>query len=323
MSNVVVGVLAPHSTLMNTHWQEVAENPGAHAFRDGLAEAAELLVAARPDVVLIAGSNHFRGFWLDLMPAFTIGVGDCTMSGESGTPSGPLEVDVELARHLLGAAIDRGFDLAFSAKLQVDHGITHAVQYLLTGVDAPVVPLVVNVFAPPLPTLPRVDALGAVLREAIATDGAAKRVAVIGSGGVSHRLPFPRWDAPQSDDDRFMVEAWTDGRQRWQEYDPRRREIIRAATPGVNADFDHRVLDLLQAGRLGDLGAWSGDRLEAEGGNGANELRTWLLAAAIAGHAPARTLAYAPMPEWLTGMAVAVIDAAVIEPPVREQQERA
>jgi 2,3-dihydroxyphenylpropionate 1,2-dioxygenase len=308
VSEVVLGVLASHSTLMNTHWQEVEGNAGAHAFRDGLAEAAQLLVRARPDVVVVAGSNHFRGFWLDLMPAFTIGVGQCTMSGESGTPSGRLDVDVDLARHLLRGSIDAEFDLAFSTKLQVDHGITHAVQYLMPDVDVPVVPLVVNVFAPPLPTLARTDALGAALRRAIAGDGAAKRVAVIGSGGVSHRLPFPRWEDPQTDDDRFMVEAWTDGRERWRDYDPRRREIIRAAPPGVNPEFDHQVLELLEAGRMHELGRWGDERIEAEGGNGANELRTWLLAASVAGHAPARTVAYAPMPEWLTGMAVAVIE---------------
>ena len=43
-------------------------------------------------------------------------------------------------------------------------------------------------------------------------------------------------------------------------------------------------------------------------GNGANELRNWIATAAACGWAPARTVAYAEMPEWLTGMAVAMID---------------
>ena len=43
-------------------------------------------------------------------------------------------------------------------------------------------------------------------------------------------------------------------------------------------------------------------------GNGANELRTWIVMAAACGWSPGRTLCYSPMPEWLTGMAVAVIE---------------
>jgi 2,3-dihydroxyphenylpropionate 1,2-dioxygenase len=76
----------------------------------------------------------------------------------------------------------------------------------------------------------------------------------------------------------------------------------------VSPSFDALVLDLLGEGRLADLTGWTQDRLEAEGGNGANEVRTWLMAAAACGHRPGRTLVYSPMPEWLTGMAVAVID---------------
>ena len=313
MSDIVLGVGASHSTLMNTHWHEVAGIDRAEQFRAGLAEANAAIVASEPDAVVIFGSNHFRGFWLDLMPAFTIGVGECTMSGESGTPEGPVEVDVALARHVLGSALAADFDLAFSTKLQVDHGISHAVQYLLDGIDVPIVPLVVNVFAPPLPSLARCDALGRVIGASIRADGAVKRVVVIGSGGLSHTLPFPAWDVPRTDDERFLVEAWTNGRENWRDYDPRRREIIRAAAPRTNAAFDEHVLDLVAAGRLAELGEWSDGALVDEGGNGAHELRAWILMAAVCGHAPGRTLVYSPMPEWLTGMGVALIDTPTTE----------
>src|SRR3546814_15715450 len=46
--------------------------------------------------------------------------------------------------------------------------------------------------------------------------------------------------------------------------------------------------------------------LEAAAGNGGNEIRAWLMLAAAMNDAPGRTLAYSDMPEWLTGMAVAV-----------------
>ena len=308
MSTVVLGVGASHSTLMNTNWSEVETVDRAIAFRDGLQRTSGIVERVRPDAVVIVGSNHFRGFWLDLLPAFTIGVGECHMSGESGTPEGPISTDRPLALHVCRSLFAADFDPAFSTRMQVDHGITHAVQYLLAGLDVPIVPIVVNVFAPPLPSLSRVERFGRVIREAIAGDGEDKRVVVIASGGLSHRLPFPDWAAPKTDDDRFLVSAWTDGRTNWRDYDPRRRQIIRAATPGVNTDFDAEVLDLLSRGRVAELAAWPVERLVAEGGNGANELRTWLVMAAACGHAPAETIVYSPMPEWLTGMAVAVIE---------------
>jgi 2,3-dihydroxyphenylpropionate 1,2-dioxygenase len=316
MSRIVLGVNASHSTLMNTHWHEVADNPRALAFRNGLDESRSLIAAAEPDVVVVVGSNHFRGFWLDLLPAFTVGVGDCTMSGESGTPSGPIAVDTDLARHIVSTLVEREFDPAFSASMQIDHGITHAVQYLLDGLSVPIIPIVVNVFAPPLPTLRRCEAFGRSLGIAIAADGANKRVVVIGSGGLSHALPFPKWDEPASDDDSFMVEAWTHGRTNWQSYDPRRRQIIRAAPPVLSDAFDSEMLQLCATGRLHELASWTSGELAERGGNGAQELRSWLITAAACGHATGRTLVHSPMPEWLTGMAISVIEPdAPVTPP--------
>ncbi|MDX6742397.1 hypothetical protein [Actinocorallia sp. A-T 12471] len=309
-AEIVLGVGASHSTLMNTHWEQTTHRAEAVRFRDGLAAARDLIAAARPDTVLLVGSNHFRGFWLDLIPAFTLGVGECVASGESGTPSGPQPVDIPLARHLTGSLVDAGFDPAFSARLQIDHGQTHAIQYLLDGVDAEIVPLVVNVFAPPLPTLARCLDLGAALRAAILSFPESRRVAVVASGGLSHRLPWPDWREPDGDDEEFMVRAWLNGRGDWASYDERRRSIVRAAPSVITPEFDHDFLALLAEGRAAEATAHTTEDLERIAGNGAQEIRAWLIMAAALGHAPARTLAYAPVPDWLTGMAVAVIDPA-------------
>ena len=81
-----------------------------------------------------------------------------------------------LATHL----VEAGTEVAISARLQIDHGQSHAIQYLLDGIDVPVVPLVVNVFAQPLPTLARCVQLG----EQLATAPGDQRVVVIASGGL-------------------------------------------------------------------------------------------------------------------------------------------
>ncbi len=308
MSRIVLGIGASHSTLMNTHWDQTVHADRAGRFRDGLGAARDLIAAAEPDVAVVIGSNHFRGFWLDLIPAFTIGVGEVSASGESGTPKGPQRVDPAAALRWAESIMDQGFDPAFSARLQIDHGQSHAVQYLLRDIDIPIVPIVVNMFAPPLPTLARCHDFGRALRHAIAGDAMQRRAVVIASGGLSHRLPWPDWRAPEGADEDFMVEAWLEGRENWSDYDARRRQIILGAEPAINADFDQQLLGWFETGTGSQLRDWSTADIERVAGNGAQEVRAWLAMVGALGDAPARTLAYEPMPEWLTGMGVTVID---------------
>lgn len=309
MPAIALGVGASHSTLMNTHWDKVVHTERAEAFRDSLFEVNRRLKELQPDVAVIVGSNHFRGFWLDLIPSFTLGVGEVIASGESGTPKGPQKVDPLFANKLATYLVEAGSEVAISARMQIDHGHSHAIQYLLAGLDIPVVPLVVNVFAQPLPTLERCAQLGRRLAEAIEAHADGRRVVVIASGGLSHQLPWPSdWADPQNDDEAFMVDAWLNGRGQWERYDQRRREIIVAAQPCLSEDFDQRFLADLEAGRLAEYLRLSTAELGQLAGNGGQEIRTWLVMAAALNFAPGSALCYSPMPEWLTGMATAVIE---------------
>jgi 2,3-dihydroxyphenylpropionate 1,2-dioxygenase len=309
MARIVLGAGASHSTLMNTHWDQVVHTDRAERFRDALSEAREAVVAARPDVAIIVGSNHFRGFWLDMIPAFTLGVGEVIGAGEAGTPKGPQPTSPTFAQALAGELVERGTEVAISARLQIDHGQTHAIQYLLAGLDVPVVPLVINVFAAPLPRIDRCVQLGRHLGAAVEAIPEDFRVVVIASGGLSHQLPWPAdWRDPQNPDEEFLVEAWLNGRGEWERYDKRRREIITAARPTIFEDFDEAFLADLEAGKLERYATYSSSDIEKVAGNGGQELRTWLTMAAALGFAPGRRLAYSAMPEWLTGMGVALID---------------
>lgn len=311
MSSVVLGVAASHSTLMNTHWDSVVHIDRATEFRDALGAARSRLAEARPDVVVIAGSNHFRGFWLDLIPSFTLGVGEVLAAGESGTPKGPQRTDPAFARALAAALVEAGTEVAISARLQIDHGQSHAIQYLLDGLDVPVVPLVVNVFATPLPTMRRCVELGSNIAKVVTQLPGDRRVAVIASGGLSHRLPWPAdWTDPHGDDESFLVEAWLNGRGEWERYDKRRREIIVAARPCISTDFDESFLADLERGDLHRYADLTTEQIGEAAGNGGQEIRTWMIMAAALGFGPGKKLAYAPMPEWLTGMGVALIEPA-------------
>ncbi len=311
MSEVVLGVAASHSTLMNTHWDQVVHKDEAEAFKAALGEARGAIAAARPDVVVVVGSNHFRGFWLDMIPAFTLGVGEVNASGESGTPKGPQRTDPAFAQALAEHLVDAGTEVAISARLQIDHGQSHAIQYLLDGLDVPVVPLVLNVFAAPLPRMSRCVELGRNITAAVEAMPGDRRVVVVASGGLSHQLPWPsRWQDPQNDDEEFLVEAWLNGRGEWERFDGRRREIITSARPTIFPEFDEAFLARLEAGELLEYADVSSDDLERVAGNGGQELRSWMVMAAALGFRPGRRLSYAPMPEWLTGMGVALVEPA-------------
>ena len=308
MAKVVIGIGASHTTLMNTQWAKVDHLDRAHKFRDALGAAATELADACPDAVVIVGSNHFRGFWLDLMPAFSIGVGEVVSSGEHGTPQGLLPSDSALGLHICNSFIAQDFDVAFSTRITVDHGISHAYQWLLTKVQVPIVPIVINCFAPPLPSLQRARALGVALRNALLSSPGARRIAVIGTGGLSHKLPFPDWRDPQSDDDEYLADSFREGRGHWQEYETRRRQIVVGAPAVLNEAFDKAFLESVEQGRVGELPErMDGASLVKAAGNGAAEIRAWQVMAAALNHQPGHVLAYAPMPEWLTGLAVAVV----------------
>jgi 2,3-dihydroxyphenylpropionate 1,2-dioxygenase len=308
MSKVVLGIGASHTTLMNTQWNRVDHLPRAHQFREALRQASEALNRSRPDAVIIVGSNHFRGFWLDLMPPFTVGVGEVVSSGEHGTPAGELPTDASLGQHICNVLTENEFDVAFSTRLTVDHGISHAFQWIVEPLGIPIVPIVINCFAPPLPSLKRTRAFGEALGSALRGAPGRERIAIIGTGGLSHQLPFPDWRSPVTEEDAYLVHSWRAGRGRWQEFEPRRREIVLKAAPRLNEKFDREFLQLIEQGRVADVPTrFSDSQLTSIAGNGAAEIRTWQIMAAALENRPGRVLAYSAMPEWLTGMAVAVI----------------
>lgn len=304
MAKLTIGIGASHTTLMNTQWDKVDHLPAAHEFRQAL-QTASALLHEKADLAIIIGSNHFRGHWLDLMPSMAIGVDEIISSGEHGTPAGlqksAPEEALAIANHLIG----NGFDLAFSTRLGIDHGISHAIQYLSLENGLPVIPIMINCFAPPLIRLDRCLDFGASLRQAIEALPGDLRVAVIGSGGLSHKLPFPDWRKPGSDNDDFLVDSWKNGRGDWERYEKRRREIIINAPAEINEHFDRKFLDILCTGQTPDwVSSLADDQLVHLAGNGGNEIRNWLTMHAALNYARGEVLAYAPITEWLTGMGV-------------------
>nr|WP_303639316.1 hypothetical protein [Actinomadura madurae] len=106
-----------------------------------------------------------------------------------GSAAGRLPVAEGLAWSVREGLADAGFDIALSYALTVDHGTVQSYEMISGRAGVPIVPLVVNTAAPPLPALHRCVSLGRALGAALRSSGHPGRVLVAASGGLSHWLP--------------------------------------------------------------------------------------------------------------------------------------
>jgi 2,3-dihydroxyphenylpropionate 1,2-dioxygenase len=304
---VAIGALS-HSPLLNGAIGDGAAMPdGVHEFVAAARALGDCIKAARPDVLLLIGPDHFRSLFCVNMPAFCLGVGRVTGWGDWQTRSGELPSRPAFARELHRALLAADFDLSSSYDLPIDHGLTQPLDLCSLPADLPIVPLIVNANAPPRPSVRRCFALGTAMRHAIESMPQSLRVAAIASGGLSHTPPAGDIESGNGE----TVQRLIHGAARVRDDEPARERQILASVAvladGINAEWDRRLLARFAAGDEAALAAELTDAaIDAEGGNGAHEVRAWFIAAGLAATAPFRALSYAPIPPLITGMAVGV-----------------
>ncbi|MDE3156842.1 MAG: hypothetical protein KGN76_17210 [Acidobacteriota bacterium] len=302
MATIVFGGALSHSPLMNVTLQ--GDHDLVQRFQAGVAELASRLSDAEPDVLVVFGPDHFRALFYDLMPAFVVGVGRLDGWGDWQSPAGPFSTRGDLATHVLTDVMAHGFEPAFSYDLKVDHGVTQPLQ-LLGAEQMPVVPILINAAGPPLPTPARCHQFGAAVASAIARFPAALRVAVIGSGGLSHDPPAP---SPESDDPA-MVERAVHGRTTGFAASKARETGLLGRTAAlaerINPEWDRMVLDRFARGQAAELAAeLTTEGIHAAAGNGGQEIRTWLAVSGALGDPAMDVLSYDPIPALVTGMGI-------------------
>ncbi len=191
-----------------------------------LEDLAQIFQNAKPDVAVIVGNDQHELFDDSVTPAFTVYWGDTienvprSQEQIARLPAGihiadhghvPPQTEVypgapKLGLHIIQNSIADDFDVAqsrFLHKVDPGHsilsGIPHAYGFIYRQIMKdkviPNVPIILNTFYPPnQPSVRRCFSFGQSIGRAIRSWPDDCKVAVIGSGGLSHFVVDPQFD---------------------------------------------------------------------------------------------------------------------------------
>lgn len=256
-----------------TGWLDRAPEEQQVSLRRGFTRLGEMLRATRPDVIIGFANDHVLNLPLSNTPDFCVGTAE-VWNGPAewfkdwiNVPSYTVKGHRELARTLVREAARRGARLAFSDELLFDDNWSVPLYYLTPEHDIPLIPIHMDCIVPPLPSSERCYEVGRIIAEIVrAARPAGERVAIMGTGGLSHDPGGPKY------------------------FD-------------VDEKFDRWFLGLL---KLGDpqrvLSEVTIERMAAAGDGGTTELLSWIAAMAAAGRRRAEVICYEPANELRCGM---------------------
>jgi 2,3-dihydroxyphenylpropionate 1,2-dioxygenase len=169
------------------------------------------LEATRPDVLIVIAAEHFANFFMNAMPAFAIGMSD-TYDGPIedqkwlAIPHRKVKGNAGLSRRLIGEVLQT-VDVTYAEEWRFDHGIMVPLHFLDPDNTLTIVPANINCQGPPLTPLHRAWAFGEALRRA--ADACPERIAIVGTGGISHWPATPDSGRINEEWDRDFLERWT------------------------------------------------------------------------------------------------------------------
>jgi 2,3-dihydroxyphenylpropionate 1,2-dioxygenase len=169
-------------------------------FKKAAAEIGARLHALRPDLWVIFANDHAEQFFHTAAPPFTIHVGGEAKGEFAGRQFHwrvPGEIGFEIVRQMYA----QSFDPAFTSTAMIDYALGIPLTHL--GIADPVLPIYVNAYLPPQPSMERCWAFG----QALARIVSAMRLntAVLASGGMSHYPGTERYAAPDLGWDRAAL----------------------------------------------------------------------------------------------------------------------
>ena len=244
--------------------------------REGLYTHMEImrqrLEDSRPDALVVVAAEHFANFFMNNMPAYCLGMaesyeGPVEEQEWLGISKASIPGNADLARRLVGTVLE-DVDVSYAQEWKFDHGVMVPLHFLTPRYDLPVIPANINCQGPPLTPLSRAWKFGEALRRAC--DMQPERIALIGTGGLSH------W--PCTPDSGKINEAW-----------------------------DREFLDRWIRDDYHGMTSYGDEETYREAGQGGFEIRTFVCVAGATAGSPRELLFYAPIPIFAVGCTVGIV----------------
>lgn len=195
MAEIIGGIATSHTpTIGFAVDTDKSNDPVWAPIFEGYEPVQRWLAEKRPDVLFYIYNDHVTSFFFDHYSHFALGIGEqYGVADEGGGPRDlpPVAGHPELARHIATGLVADEFDLAYFQDKGLDHGCFSPLSLMWPhdgGWPGAIVPLQVGVLEFPIPTARRCYRLGRSLKRAIETYPEDLRVAIVGTGGLSHQV---------------------------------------------------------------------------------------------------------------------------------------
>jgi 2,3-dihydroxyphenylpropionate 1,2-dioxygenase len=205
MSTVVGGAMLPHAPQFFT-MPDTEDKKNVKQVRDVAAKIGDGLRALDPDLWIIFSNDHAEQFFHNAAPPFTIHVGGEATGEFAGRKFHwkiPSEIGFEIVRQLYR----QNFDPAFTSTAHIDYAIGIPLTHL--GHTGPVLPIFVNAYLPPQPTMERCYAFGQAIARTVTVLGL--KTVILSSGGMSHFPGTDRYSNPELAWDNKVLEKLSSG----------------------------------------------------------------------------------------------------------------
>jgi len=199
MATIVGGIATSHTPTIGFALDaKKQQDPVWAPIFAGYQPVKDWLAAKQPDVLFFIYNDHITSFFFDHYSHFTLGVGaKYWVADEGGGPRKlpPIKGHPGLAKHVATGLVADEFDLSFFQEKGLDHGCFSPLSLLWpheTEWPGAIVPLQVGVLQVPIPSARRCFKLGRALRKAIESYPEDIKVAIVGTGGLSHQIQGER-----------------------------------------------------------------------------------------------------------------------------------
>jgi gallate dioxygenase len=213
MATIVGGIATSHTPTIGFALDTNKQNDPVWApIFEGYEPVKQWLKDKAPDVLFFIYNDHVTSFFFDHYSHFALGIGsEYPVADEGGGPRKlpPVKGHPALAQHVATGLVADEFDLSYFQGKGLDHGCFSPLSLLWPHEPdwpAAIVPLQVGVLQFPSPTARRCFKLGKSLRRAIQSFPEDIKVAIVGTGGLSHQVHGERAGFNNTEWDKEFLE---------------------------------------------------------------------------------------------------------------------